>query len=125
LILRREKMAQALATQKEVNDLLEKDVFDLIGLGRISDKKKEDLRAKIVDTIQARIFRRIVKMIEEKGKLGEYDKLEKEEAVEDFLKKNGIDTNQIYVEEAMIYKAQLATAGNMIDAGFDVKVAKK
>ncbi|OGD63192.1 hypothetical protein A2215_01915 [Candidatus Berkelbacteria bacterium RIFOXYA2_FULL_43_10] len=118
-------MAQALATQKEVNDLLEKDVFDLIGLGRISDKKKEDLRAKIVDTIQARIFRRIVKMIEEKGKLGEYDKLEKEEAVEDFLKKNGIDTNQIYVEEAMIYKAQLATAGNMIDAGFDVKVAKK
>lgn len=117
-------MAKATPTQKEVNDLLDKDIFELVGLERISDAKKEELREKIVNTIQARIFRRVADTLEEKGKLGEYDKLENEEAVEDFLKKNGIDINQIYVEEALKHKAQLVTAGNMMDAGFDVKVAK-
>jgi len=103
-------------SQEEIDDFVKKDVLDILGLSNLPEDKKNELREKIVSTIQNRVFRRITKELEAKGKLKDF-KSASDDTIEDFFKTSGIDTDKIFVEEALAFKAQLKASANMVDLG--------
>ena len=111
-------------SQKEIDDFVKKDVLEILGLNNLPEEKKKELREKIVSTIQNRVFRRITTELEEKGKLKDFESAS-DNTIEDFFKTNGIDTDKIFVEEALAFKAQLKASANMVDIGLKPKKDKK
>lgn len=111
-------------SQKEIDDFVKKDVIDLLGLSELPEEKKIESRDKIIATIQNRVFRRITKELEKKGKLKEF-KSTSDDTVEKFFESNGIDTDKIFVEEALHVKAQLKASADMVDLGFKPKTDNK
>lgn len=114
-------MASQKISQEDINSLVTRDIIDIVGLSHLDEKRKQELRGKILETVQNRVFNRIVKELKEKNKVEEYEKLEEDVAVENFFKNNGIDEEKIFLEEALYYKAQLATAAKVADAGISAK----
>lgn len=108
-------------TQEDVDSLVSRDIIDVMGLSNLEEKKKQALRGKILETVQNRVFNRIVREIKKKNKVDEYEKLTEDTAVEKFFSDNNIDEEKIFLEEALYYKAQLATASKVADAGFALK----
>ncbi len=109
--------------QEEIEKFITSDVIDLMGLSGQPEEKKQELRQKIIQTIENRALARIIGLISDKKKLEELEKLEGEEAVTKFFADNNIPYEDIFTEEALMYKAQLKTAADMTDVGFKPVVA--
>jgi hypothetical protein len=91
-------------------DVLTKDILELLGMQNLPENEKEELRKTMYETVQNRIAARVL------------DGLDKEEAkhwqqllmdnklkeMNDFLLLKGIDIDQIAAEETLFYKTQLA-----------------
>lgn len=105
-------------TQDEINDLINKDILDILGLSKIEEKKKDELREKIVATVENRVLRRITDELEKNNKFDDFEKLIAEDkSVDEFLSENGISPERIFAEEAISYKAKLKASSNLIDIG--------
>lgn len=105
-------------TEDEIRALVNKDLLEIMGLDKISEEKKVELREKMAATIENRVFRRVTKELTEKGKFDEFEKIAQDDKdPSEFLKKNGINTERIYIEEAILYKSQMKVAANFVDIG--------
>lgn len=114
-------MTQIKISQKEINDLADKDILEIIGLGNLDEEKKQKLRGKILETVQNRVFKRIIELLEKKGKISEYENIVDDKSVEDFFRDNGINYEAIFLEEALFYKSQLKAASVITGAVSDKK----
>ena len=114
-------MAKQQMSQEDVDSLIARDIVDIMGLSHLEEKKKQELRGKILQTVQSRAFNRIVSELKKKNKVEDYEKLEEDKAVENFFKENGIDEERIFIEEALFYKTQLAAAAKIADVGLSTK----
>lgn len=103
-------MANLIDKQK-LNDILDKDIFELIGGENLSEEKKKELYLKIGETIENRVIARIDDRLNEQEReewlklIDEGDKAKMEE----FLRSKNIDVAKMMVEEALIYKMEIVS----------------
>lgn len=86
--------------------ILNTDIFALIGAEGMSKQKKQELEAKIFDTIRNRVTARINDALSDQ-EAEMWQKLQSQEEKEKFLNSRDININKIMVEETLIYKMEL------------------
>jgi len=116
-------MVDANSNQQQIDDLLEKDIIELLGLEHLEENQKKDLRAKIMKTVENRVILRLNEELKEKNLLEEFEKITDEAEIRKFLANHDINTDQMFLEEALLLKTQLKTSADYIDLGFQVKPA--
>ena len=99
-------------TDEEIDDILHKDIIDLLGITELSEKEKEDFRQTAIKTIENRAYGKVLKLIEEKDKLESYKKVED---VDKFLEEIGINLDLLFVEAALAYKLEMKSFNKVID----------
>lgn len=102
-------MATNLVDEKNLKELLEKDLLDLIGGGDLPQEKKQELYTKMAETVQNRAIARIYDQLsEDEGK--ELDGLidsGDNNKVDDYLKTKNLDITSLLTQEAVILKAEM------------------
>lgn len=101
------------SSQKKLtyDDVINKDILELMGVADLSDKAKKPLYQKMLSTIQNRVIARISDKLND-SEISELRKLldtGDQKALNDFFAKKGIDLPKLMLEEALIYKTELAT----------------
>lgn len=90
-------------------DIIKKDILDLMGASDMPEEKKKELYTKMLETIQNRVITKIFDQLtpENAEKLKQLiDKGNKSE-IENFLKFQNIDLAKLMLEEALIYKTEM------------------
>ena len=96
------------------DDIINRDILDLMGAQNMPEEKKKELYTKIIETIENRVVSRISGELSEND-LEEWKKLADEgnkEKMQTFLKSKNIDLNQLMIQETLFYKSELATLSN-------------
>lgn len=100
-------------TKQKINldpeDLLDKDVFELMGLKDVSKEQKDKMMHEMTRTIQNRILARILDLLDEKS-TKEFEKVidqHDDKATQKFLNSKKIDLVQISSMEALKYKVEM------------------
>lgn len=103
-------------TEEEIDELLSKDVIDLLGFADKSEEEKTALKDKIMLTVENRFWERIYQILKAKDLADKFkeagDDEDKQEAV---FKEAGIDPEGMFMEEALLIKVQLKTASDFLD----------
>lgn len=86
-------------------EYLEKFFYD-IGLDKISEEKKEQYFANILETLENRIESRIKNHLSE-NEIREWESLSNDADLEKFHTEHKIDISAISMEEAQVYREQL------------------
>jgi hypothetical protein len=90
-------------------DIISKDILDLMGFTELTDKKRNELHEKIYSSIEVRVAEQILDRLSETER-NEYDQLliaEKDQEGYEFLKKRGIIPEEILTTEVIIMKLEL------------------
>jgi hypothetical protein len=90
-------------------DIINKDILDLMGARDMPEEKKKELYTKMLETIQNRVIARVADAIGD-GEMPEWERLAKEgdkTKMEEFLKSKDIDIAKLYLQEALIYKTEM------------------
>lgn len=117
-------MTSAPLKDSVISDVIDKDIIELLGLTNLPKEKQDEYREKATETIYDRAFTRITNELEEKGLIAEFEKVAEDEAtMQAFLIQHGIDQEKYLIEETLVYKAQMKSAADILDAG--VAVATK
>jgi len=98
-----------MANDYSYEDILNKDILELMGAGDLSDEKKQELYTKMLETIQNRTIARIFDQLspEDGEKLKQLIDSNNKTEIESFLKSKGVDIAKMMLEEAIIYKSEL------------------
>lgn len=89
------------------DDIMAKDILDILGLVDITDEEKIKLKAIMEETIKNRIIARVIDSLsDEDTKL--WGDLKTAEEKIDFLKNHNLSLEKIALEEALIYKYEMA-----------------
>lgn len=97
-------------------DVLNKDILELMGAGQLPEDKKIELYQKMVATIQNRVVARITDEIPEADMeewLKTIDSGDKAK-MQEFLKTLSIDLPKLMLEEAIIYKTELTDLSKQV-----------
>ena len=104
-----------------ISDILNKDIIALLGLENLPVEQQEEYRQKALQTVNDRAFVRITDILDGKGLLEAFEAEDRDEVgTTAWLAEHGIDLEQMMVEEALLYKAQMKTMADVIDAGIDI-----
>lgn len=90
-------------------DIINKDILELMGVSNIPEEKKRELYTKMIETIENRAINQIANMLSEKDteewkKIAETKDKQKEDQ---FLKSKNIDLVQIMLNQTLLYKAEM------------------
>lgn len=90
----------------KAKDLIEGDVFELLGLQNLPEKRKEELMAKIIEGVESRVVLRIDDIIadEEREKFHQLLDQGTDQEIDIFMKDRGINVAQLAAEEALFLK---------------------
>lgn len=98
-----------LISDENLTKLLDQDILETIGGKDLSQEKKEELYARMAETIQNRAIARIYDQLsKEDGK--ELDRLieaNDQKQVDSFLQSKSIDLTKMLLEEAVVYKTEM------------------
>ncbi|MCX6806519.1 MAG: hypothetical protein NT135_00090 [Candidatus Berkelbacteria bacterium] len=99
-----------------VDDVIKKDLLDLMELNHLPDAEKKELYEKAMETVQNRLLIVIASKLNEKDKEEFFKLIDKEDAkvVDDFLKSKGIDYQSLFTEEVLLYKMEMAKKAQMV-----------
>lgn len=94
-----------------LKDVIEKDIFELVGLNDLSSDDKSNLAQKMLKTVQYRTMERFDELLDEDDRPKFIRILEDgdDEKLELFYKVKNFDIEKTMVEEAIKYKTELAT----------------
>jgi len=98
----------------DVKNLIEDDIFDLLGLENLDDKTKDDLRIKILESVSNRILLRVADLLNDE-EIKHWENLLDEgnnDKIVNYLQEKNIDLKKIAIEESLIYKRQLVETLN-------------
>ncbi|MFA6081938.1 MAG: hypothetical protein WC773_00790 [Patescibacteria group bacterium] len=92
-----------------VQDLMEKDIFELLHIPDLPDDKKTEMLNIINETIQARVVARIAEAVseEEAQQFSALAEKDDQEAMKKFLTDRQISLEQLALEEALNYRIEL------------------
>lgn len=97
-------------------EIINKDILELLGTSDLSEDEKADFYQKMIDTIENRVIGRIADQLTEEeqqewNKIGESKDKQK---MDEFLKAKNIDINQLTLQETLSYKAEIAVLAQPI-----------
>lgn len=98
------------STQIDYEEVMRKDILEILGASNLPQKEKEKLYLKMLKTVQNRVIARITDSLKDQ-EIEELKKLLDEanqEKITQFLKNKKIDWSKMMLQEAMIYKTELA-----------------
>lgn len=101
-----------------LEQVLEQDLFSVLGLEHLPQDKKDELFAKAYDTIMHRVLLRVADQLEE-PQLDELKALIEggdQAAVNAFMEHNQIDIDQIAMSESVAYKTEMASLAETLKA---------
>lgn len=93
-----------------VQDLVEGDIMDILGLDKLPEKEQEEVRTKMLETINNRVLLRIADLLDEAG-MKQWETLLDEgddEKIRAFLTEKKIDMLNLIAAEALVYKSEMA-----------------
>ena len=95
---------------QSVQNVLTKDLMELMGLSKLSEKEQAELYQKAMETVQNRLLIRIATILGEKNKDEFFKLIDKgdEKAVDDYLKSKNIDYQTLFTEEVLLYKLEMS-----------------
>lgn len=98
-----------LFSDEEIQDLIQKDILDLMGMEGLTEEKRVELYAKMLNTVEERVIMRIDDALDEPGREELKQLLETgtKEKFDEFLKTKNISLEKLFAEEALIYKTEL------------------
>lgn len=90
--------------------LLEKEIFELLGLQSVPEDKRQEMVAVMVETIENRVLARVLDSLTEEDQ-SKFDELLDggDDRAHRFLMGKGIDLTRLALEEVMFYKATLVS----------------
>jgi hypothetical protein len=90
-----------------VDRILDEDIFSLLGIEGISEERKLQMMRDMSETIEARFYKAVYDALPEAARA----QLEHLSPVETalVLEKNGIDADRMLQEEAILYRAEIAS----------------
>ena len=91
-------------------DFINVDIFTLLGLQGVSQQKKDDLLEVMLYTVTNRVIARILDVLDE-PKQKELELLLDEtggDRLVSFFADNGIDYSELFSQESLVYKAEMA-----------------
>lgn len=93
-----------------VKDILDKDLFELLGIENASDEQKQALLITMINTVDARVANRVASLLsdDDAEKFKQLADAGDSDALVDFLVKKEIDLPQIVSEEATRYRVEVA-----------------
>ena len=97
-------------------DILNKDILELMGAKNMPEEKKQELYQKMMETIQNRMIGKAFDLLEEKDK-AEFKRLaeeQKKSELEEFLKARGINLSKMMLQESLLYKTEMAELSKTI-----------
>jgi len=102
-----------------MDDVLDKDILEILGVQDLPEDKKSDLYLKLAETLQNMVVARLVDKLnkEEFEELAALMEDKKQEEVKVFMTAHNIDLKAMFVEEAFIMKAQVAALIDGIKEG--------
>lgn len=91
------------------NEILDKDIFELMGVKNMSDDQKAQVFQQMLDTIQNRVIARIEDEIPESDREAWLTMLATKDnaKIDAFLKERNIDVKTLMIQEALIYKTEM------------------
>ena len=91
------------------DEILTRDILDLIGAGDLPDDQKEELYKKMLETILNRVIYKLDSQLsdEDVEKLKEVTEKKDRESFFQLFKDKGIDINTMFQEEAALYKVEM------------------
>lgn len=90
--------------------LVEEDIFDILGLEKMPEKDQDDMRTRMLDVINNRVLLRVSDMLNEE-EMKEFETVideNNDQKIRDFLTNKKIDISKIVIEETIIFKSELA-----------------
>lgn len=92
-----------------VEEILEKDIFELLGIENASDEKKQALLQTMTTTVEARVVNRVAAMLDGNAaeKFQELAEAGDAQKLVDFLVDQKIDLPQIVSEEATRHRVEV------------------
>jgi hypothetical protein len=90
-------------------DMLRKDILELLGQDDLPEEEKNELYKKMLDTIQNRALMNVLDLLPDEKRDEFNERLDNQNPAEinQFLEESGIDMEKIMLEESIIYKAEL------------------
>lgn len=91
------------------NDLIEGDIFELLGLQNMAEDKKQELMSKFIEGVESRVALRISDLLEDEDEEKFNQLLDKndDQAINEFLKSKDINVPQLAAEEALFVKNEI------------------
>ena len=95
-------------------EFIDKDIFDILGIGEAASEKKDAIITEMVETIQGRVIMRALDLMgEEDGKVfGDLLAEGDDEKIKDFLIAKDVDLGKITAEESLLYKMEIINLFN-------------
>jgi transcriptional regulator of aromatic amino acid metabolism len=98
------------------SDLIDKDIFELLGIKNAPEEKKKEILGNMMATIQNRVIARVLDSLKE-DEVKEFENLiasSDEAKIKEFLESRKINMTQIAAEESLLYKTEII---NTVAAG--------
>ena len=94
-----------------LQEIIDKDIFSILGLENLDEEKKKELFEKASETIQNRILVRLADLLSEEDvkKVVEFAEQDNTDGFEQLVASNDIDLEQIAAEETLSYKTEMAS----------------
>lgn len=90
-------------------DILNKDILELMGAKDLPEEKRQELYQKMLDTIQNRVIARIADQLPD-ADMDQFKQIADtgdQQKMSDFLKEKDIDLAKLMLQEALIYKTEM------------------
>ena len=103
--------------QISTDDILNKDILELMGAKDMPDEKKKELYQKMLETIQNRVIARIDDMLTDE-EAAEWKKIVDEnnhQKNQEFLQRKNIDIKKLYTQELLIYKMEMVNLSRSLN----------
>ena len=100
-----------------VDDLLDKDIFELLGIENAGEDRKEEIFNRMIQTVNMRVATRIASMLtqEEATKFQDLAESGNADALAEFLTEKDIDLPNLVAEEATRYRVEMVTLVKMAE----------
>lgn len=104
------------ARNQIADELMNQDLIKILKLDHLPEEEKEQLKEKMINTIQGRVMARVMDSLstEDQKKLGELLDGEDKVTTEDFLKEK-VALRDIVLQETLLYKAEMIDNAQQID----------
>ena len=102
--------------QLTIDEVVEKDIFSLLGIESIPPEEKERLTEKILETVRLRVFDRFDQSLseDERAQLKTLLDSGSDEEIKHFYEEKEFDFNKAMIEEALKYKIEVAAYADFI-----------